>query len=200
MKSHIGQWAEWQVSVPFMFYLGITLDCNKTFLSIADYAILVFSWGGIFGVFVTVWGLQSHWTAFSLLLAILSMGLALGLLYSSALESVRIATDDTIRQRGNLSPSQFIQLRVAKRKLVAATYLMIVLPIYPIFYFMGVFGIISKDFCSVIMVILNFVGKLMYSVAVMDAQTELLDPNSFHLMVEKRANESRRAFLRCENH
>lgn len=95
-------------------------------------------------------------------------------------------------------PMQYIQLRVARRKLLAATYLVVILPVYPLVYFLGAFNVLEKDIVSLTILFLNFVGKTLYAVSVMDVHTEILDPNSFHLMAERRANDSRRAFLRCK--
>ena len=91
MKSHVVQWAEWQVTVPFMFYLCITLDCYRKKFFLEDYAVLISSWGSIFAVFMISWGFEFITCIYILLFAVCLLGLALYLVVKDSYNVYSVA-------------------------------------------------------------------------------------------------------------
>lgn len=180
-----------------MFYLSLTLDCYKTSLGALDYVVLVSAWGAIFSSFATTWGLDALVSTILTSASVLLMGAALLLNYFLALKAKKIS--DLEGSSKSRSTYQMVQSTIITRRFKCSENLIVLFPMFPLIYFLGVGGVIGKDVSTAIIMILNYVVKLSYSITVIDSHLEVLDPNSHQLRAEKHANEARRSFLRCKH-
>lgn len=95
---------------------------------------------------------------------------------------------------------QSLQIPISQCKFASAVYLCFMFPTFPVAYFAGLFEYISMDVCLAVILALNFVSKMLFSLFVMNAHMCTIDPNLYRLVAEEEANESRRSFLRYVFH
>ena len=188
-------WVEWQISVPLLFFLCIALDANKTGLDWQDLFIIVNAALSIGGSLVTNFNIGLWPSVATLVLSNLSMFLSIGFNFYSAF--VRYKAASSIE--GN-SPMDFIAARVAYRRLTCSGFMMGFFPLFPLVYFLVIGRAIDPDTGFSCTLVLNFFAKSIFAEIVLDEHLDAMDPNVFHLLTEKRANESRRAFLRYVFH
>ena len=203
--SPVVQWAEWQVNVPLLFYLTITLDSSKNVLSFQDIVIVFCSWLGIFSAAVTVdnrLSLRSY--TVSIGISVVAIFVALILLVNSAYcayanekQSQAVESNKNIDVYKDLKK---LRLSILKRKLECSIYLACSFPIFPVVYFAGIFKVITVDqqFCATLIV--SYLVKQMYAYILTDSHFEILDSRTHDLRVEQSANVSRRAYLKYVFH
>eukprot|EP01041_Mallomonas_annulata_P001163 gene1163-2257_t len=112
------------------------------------------------------------------------------LLYNESRESIYaiISTyriDDDVNMKAN-------HIRSRLRRL-----LLICLPSFPIFYFLGLSKIISTDMTQFLFILANVSTKLLFSSVAMENHVQVM---RLALQVEERSNEARRAFMRFIMH
>lgn len=196
MKSPLSQWAEWIVTVPMLFYMSLALDSKKPSFDWTDYHIVFCSLWGIFSFFLTICGLSATLNHLFIISSVLNIGIALGAFLTISWNGYNdVISKSDYNDKVN-SKQQSLDVVIATRKLVCAVFLNLAFPLFPIVYFMGVFQVIDTNTVLIITLVLNFSVKLMYSVLVSDSHEDVLDPNSFQLHLEIKANDTRRAFLR----
>ncbi len=203
--SPVVQWAEWQVNVPLLFYLTITLDSSKKALTVQDIFIIICSWLGIFAAAVTVdsrLSLRSYTICIGV--SVVSVFIALFLLVSSSYSAyVNEKKSQVVESNKSIDiykDLKKLRLSILKRKLECSIYLTFSFPIFPVIYFAGVFKLITVDqqFCGTLIV--SYLVKQMYSYILTDSHFEILDSRTYDLRIEQSANESRRAFLKYVFH
>ena len=203
--SPVVQWAEWQVNVPLLFYLTITLDSSKKALTMQDIFIIICAWLGIFAAAVTVDSrLSLHSYTICIGVSVVAVFIALFLLVSSAYTAyTNEKKSQVVESNRNIDiykDLKKLRLSILKRKLECSIYLTCSFPIFPLVYFAGVFKLITVDqqFCATLIV--SYLVKQMYSYILTDSHFEILDSRTYDLRVEQSANESRRAFLKYVFH
>jgi signal transduction histidine kinase/FixJ family two-component response regulator len=203
--SPVIQWVEWQVNVPLLFYLTITLDLSKKSLDIQDFFIIFCSWLGIFSAAVTIdkrLSLRAYMICIGT--SVIAVFLALYLLvYSSYCSYTNEQKSQVIESRKAVDiykDLNKLRLSILKRKLECSVYLALSFPIFPVLYFAGIFKIITVDqqFCGTL--IISYCVKQMYAYILTDSHYEILDCRTHDLRVEQSANESRRAYLKYVFH
>jgi len=197
VRSPLVQWAEWQVSVPMMFFLNVSLDTTKSSLSYWDFIVIFTSYTGIGFTFIINLGFDFHTSVMFLCAAVLSMFVSLSLNVYLALVDLRKISSSSAT---SVSYDIISKEALAARKFSCSVYLAVIFPIFPAVYFAGLANVITKDMSTLITLILNFFAKILFSTFVMDSHLEVIDPNMYRLVAEKRSNEARRAFLRYVFH
>lgn len=199
-------WWEWLSTVPFMFFLTSILDVKRTEIKSGDYVIELY--GGISMVMLffvnfplPVW---ICWLLF--ILANIFMTLALVWQqydaydeYSLAVEEFNVASK---RDNSDFIPKEVHdRLRVSQCKMNSSMFMSVFFTIFPLIYYIRWFTYIDDDVFIVLTYIFSFLAKALFTQIISDSHVEILDPNKFLLVEEKKkAEESRLMFLRYVFH
>ena len=193
IKSFLVQWAEWQVSVPLMLYMNITLDKQKQALSGTDWAILLCAGFTISLAFSSNLGLGNELSLLFIFGSCLCLFLCLTLNLNEAWKQLTIHSNSV----GSIN---YAIRNIASQKLVCSIYLVLAFPLFPLIYFAAVYDVISKDSAVVLTTYTSILVKLMFLNCVIGYHVEMLDPKMFDLALERLSSDSRRAFLRYVFH
>ena len=193
-------WAEWQSTVPLMFYLTVILDPVKQKLSLADKLVILGAGTGLFTLILPNLQLPYSLGLISFLIANITMTASLFYLYFDSARHLQSVVLETATMKRELTPIDFMKHQVAKRKFMCSIFLNLFFPIFPLVYYLKALDIISERNFIQLIFILNFLAKNVFCILVMDAHTELLDPQTYQLISEKHANDTRRGFLRYVFH
>ena len=75
-----------------------------------------------------------------------------------------------------------------------------ILPLFPLFYFLAVGKLLDKELAMAIIIVLSFFSKLFFSLLILETHISLINPNYVELLAARKANNSRRAFLKYVFH
>lgn len=199
VQSPVLQWIEWQISVPLMFYLNIILDDRKDSISLNDAFVIFCAWASISSCWALNFSFAPEISVLFISSSTVFMGVSLTLNVYLAREtyvSVKSLVDGTEKK----CALELAYLNNVRRKYNASIFLLEFFPVFAIIYFAGLLMYIDKETVLILFLFFNFAAKLMFSLYVMDAHHDILDPSSYALLVEEKANASRRAFLRYVLH
>lgn len=162
VRSPIIQIAEWQITVPLMIYLTLTLDTKKDKLAAIDYLILAATYIGIIAAFVPILCNRN--------LSILSLGTSVVAIQYSLTMNVRGAYNAMIRDSlvGMESPESYLSHTISVRRLHCAVYLYVICLFFPLVFFSRVFGLISNNLVFSALAILNFISKNLFAIYLME--------------------------------
>ena len=188
-KSPLLQWAEWQISVPFMIYLIITLDITKTELTFLDNVSIVLSFVCILSACSLNWRIITHGHAYILALSTITMIICLTYTVLSAYHKYA----KTLKSSAEFGVTLFknVDSKIAKSRLICALYLATSFFSFPAAYFLAIFNFLSPDFVLILTQYLNFLAKICLSVMVLRAHMSVLDPNAYDLEIQERINDAR---------
>lgn len=189
------QFCEWQVTVPIMIYLCLTLDCRKTHLSKSDFVAIFLSWFGPFCLYLEIFEGLYKFRHIILLTGIISMSIVLFIVLRTALTSQK-----TLASINKNDPSEIISEAVLDRQIMCCIFILLSFPLFPTAFFSAIFGLIDNTQLSLANGILNFATKALFSAILMYGHLECLNPTRFQYLAEKRANDARRVFLRYVFH
>lgn len=194
VKSPIIQISEWQITVPLMLYLTLTLDTNKKKLTSRDYTILLCGYFGVMCGFLPIL-LSWQMGVYALIVAACAVPYALIMnvvdAYSSYAKTIAI---------GMASPSEYVAFTISRRRLETSIYLLIICLFFPATFFSRAFGLVGSNFVFAAFAILNFWSKNLFAMFLMEGHLEVLDPSVYQLLAEKAANATKRAFIRYVFH
>ena len=195
VESPTSQWAEWQITVPMMFYLNLTLNAEKLKLNLNDIKIIIAAWFSIFAAWIPNLAIVRERTnnreltgVMFITLSALSFGYAVYFnLHNSQIAYHRL------KQKMSLSPTPYDMMvfAVASRNLTCSTFVAYSMPLFPVVYCLRLSQIISFEWHIILNSFLNFGAKVLYVLFITDGHLEVLDPQVFSLLAEKKANESR---------
>jgi len=121
------QWCEWQVTVPIMLYLCLTLDVKKFKLSSEDMLILFLAWFSIFSAYVVSWRLPREVSFVMITFAWVSMTIIIPLNVYRAFQSYVTSTATPAQ-----TPEDLIDVAVSNKRLTCALYLAGFFPFFPL--------------------------------------------------------------------
>lgn len=199
VKITLMQWIEWQITVPLIFYILITLDSQKQALYLIDYTIIGCSASCIFFPFYNNFGVSVDIANINIGLSFFSLLMAFSLLLWQSKASYDASTPG-VKLVDNLSYQEIFTRNVALRKYNCTLLMCFLFQIFPFFYFLDRFDLISSEYQNVIITSVSYLVKSLFCTSIVDFHMDLMDPNVHVLNYEKQANEARRAYLRYVFH
>ena len=175
-----------------MFYVNIILDERKESISLTDGFVIFCAWASISSCWALNFSFATETSVLLLSSSSVFMAVSLTLNVYLAREtyvSVQSLVDGTEKK----CALELTYLNNVKRKYNASIFLLQLFPVFAIIYFAGLLMYIDKETVLILFLFLNFIAKLMFSLYVMDAHHDILDPSSYASWWKK-ANASRRAF------
>ena len=199
VKITMMQWIEWQITVPLIFYIMITLDSQKQALVLIDYSIIGFATLCIFFPFISNFGYSLHAASILLVLSCVSMVIAFILLLWQSKAGYDASVTGT-KLVENLSYSDMFIMNIAQRKYNCSILMCFMFQLFPLIYFLDYVHIVNSDYKHAALICLSYFAKSFFCTFIVDFHMDLMDPNTHIVNYEKRANESRRAYLRYVFH
>ena len=175
----LSQWIEWMVSVPLMMYLNVTLDPYKGVLESEDLLILLFTESSIFVSFLSTTNQNVNFAITCVMFGTMFMFTALYLLARSSVRTYQRALRECQAHEKEFVHSDVlsINLKIGTRKLLAAIYLCVALPLFPVVFFRRLVCWLGKlDVMSIIM-IMNFLCKHVFALVLTEFRLDMMDPN-----------------------
>lgn len=200
-------WWEWVSTVPFMFFLVSIMDVKRNIVTTTDISIEILGASSMFALFMgnlhlPVW---LSWVLF--IYANVSMTVALGWQQYIAFDEYSLACDELAAHKAKNPDVDFIprkvfdQLRVSQCKMNAASFLSLFFTLFPVWYYLKYFDYIDDGMFIVLTYICSYLAKVLFLQIIGDSHVEILDPNKFLLVEErKKAEEARLMFLRYVFH
>lgn len=185
VRSPVMQIIEWQVTVPFLFYLCIALDIQREELTMKD--VLIILLGGWFGIAINVpilifnHNLVVGWICATLSLVLLNGATMLNLYDADlVLKNLDTSTPET--------PLEIISVNLAKRRRFCCLYMSIVTKIYPIIYFSRALGALTHDMTFAMFCVLNFLTKICFANVLLEGYMEM---NAIELLAKIKKKEDK---------
>jgi CheY-like chemotaxis protein len=100
----------------------------------------------------------------------------------------------------NLSYSEIFIMNIAQRKYNCSILMCFMFVLFPLIYFLDYVHIVNSDYKHAALICLSYFAKSFFCTFIVDFHMDLMDPNTHIVNYEKRANESRRAYLRYVFH
>jgi hypothetical protein len=199
VKITMMQWVEWQITVPLIFYILITLDSQKQALYVIDYSIIALSGLCIYFPFSNNFGVSLEIASINIGLSFLSLLIAFSLLLWQSKVGYDASTPG-VKLVDNLSYQEIFTRNVALRKLNCTMLMCFLFQTFPFVYFLDRFDIIGSEYQTVAITTFSYLVKSFFCTSIVDFHMDLMDPNAHILNYEKQANEARRAYLRYVFH
>ena len=208
VKTHLCIWFEWTCTVPFMFFLVAIMDVKRTQMKMSDIAIEIM--GGL-SIYLLVFGNLPlpnilHWINFTLSNILMTVALIWQQLnayeeYTYALEECTSAINRPHPTSELLERDLHDRLCVAQCKMNSSIFMSLFFTIFPLLYYLQWYGFLTQEVFIITTYTCSFFAKCLFIHIIADSHVEILDPNKFLLMEErKKAEESRLMFLRYVFH
>ena len=185
---------EWHITLPAMIYLVLSLDSEKTKLSLNDYSILI---SGAYTIITSILcNLVSNEIVGGILIASSIASLSF-LVYNLINDSKRKLKHITAQKEGaSLNPQQYIQVSFLSRKLECSYFLAVLLPVFGSVYILQYSHILSVETSQLFLHFANVISKIGLNIFLCEAHLEMLNPREYNLITEKKANCIKRSFIR----
>jgi class 3 adenylate cyclase len=184
VRSPLIEMAEWQVTVPLMVFLSLTLDTKKKSLTFQDWSILCCSYLSIvFGLVVP------PMVSFKIAVVSISMSCLtmFFVLVSIFVLSVRAHAEFCRSDVDATSISQYLGFLVARKRLNSCIWIVLIFPLFPVVYFSRVCTIIDHDQTTFAFAVLNFVSKSLFIVILMEGHLDFVDRGIQESLAGKKA-------------
>ena len=189
-KSPLIQWAEWQISVPLMMYLIITLDTRKTQFSFEDYAIIILSYLCILLAFSLNWNIVARGHGIILALSSICMFASILMLVASSRRKYNNAIHSSI-DYSDRRLFKALEMHIAMTSYYSSLFIALSFTLFPLVYYLAIFKICAPDVITIVIQYLNFVVKICFSVILFRGHMSILDPNTYDLEIQRRCNDAR---------
>lgn len=200
-------WLEWICTVPFMFFLTSIMDVKRSHIKLSDLAIQVIAAGSMIFLFVGQFPIPKLFSWASFIIANICMVVALAWQQYDAFDEYILASEEFQALCRKEPGQEFIprevhdRLRVSQCKMNAALFMSLFFTVFPLLYYLRFFGYLDDDTFIVLTYLFSFLSKVLFVQIIGDSHVEILDPNKFLLVEErKKAEESRLVFLRYVFH
>eukprot|EP01039_Chlorochromonas_danica_P009966 gene9966-11016_t len=206
IKTSPLMWFEWICTVPYMFFLTSMMDVKRTEMKPSDHYIQIN--GGWSIVLLALGNLPlPRWLLWlQFLLANIMMTLALAWQQLDSYEEYFAAVEEfngAVKRETLEFVSKEVhdRLRVSQCKMNCAMFMSVMFTVFPLIYYMRWFEFFDDNVFLVLIYTCSFFAKTLFVQIVSDSHVEILDPNKFLLVEEKKkAEESRLMFLRYVFH
>lgn len=201
-------WFEWSCTVPFMFFLVSIMDVKRTQMRVSDMTIEILGGVSIYQLAFGILPLPNllHW--FNFICSNVFMTIALMWQQLNAYEEYSYAMDECKHAaERNQASSELVdrdihdRLCVAQCRMNSSIFMSLFFTIFPLLYYLQWYGIFSQEVYIILTYGCSFMAKCLFIHIIADSHVEILDPNKFLLMEErKKAEDSRLMFLRYVFH
>ncbi len=224
VKTHIFLWFEWLCTVPYLFFLVSIMDVKRQSMHQDDIFIELLGGGSIFLLFITnisILPTSIHW--FAIIGANIAMPTALAWqqynAYYSLKDAEQVVHDIEIaikakspceQDKNTTNTSSSISaierdardaLCVARCKWSASQFMSIMFSVIHAIYYINYFNIVDDNVFIILTYFASYLTKVLFTYLITDSHIEILDPNKFLIIEERRkAEESRLNFLRYVFH
>jgi hypothetical protein len=175
--------AEWQVSVPLMIYLNLTLDTKKSSFSLFDLSIVASSYFSIFFGFILApmfdFKIASLCIIGASFLMIFSVTSTMIQAYTARLQYFSESVNET-------DVSEFLGYLVSEKRFSSCLWICLIFPLYPAVYFSRAGNLIDHTTTSILFATLNFVSKCVYILILMEGHLDVLDSGTRDLLAQKK--------------
>ncbi len=225
VKTHFFLWFEWLCTVPYMFFLVSIMDVKRQFMHEDDIFIEIIGGSSLVLLFACNFPFLPtilHWLNFTLA-NIMMTGALIWQQYNAHQEynAAKAIFDNLMKKPHSLArpspppsptnrpvtPTEQIEreaydaLCVAQCKLNASMFMSIWFTIIPAVYYVNYMQLIDSEVFIVTTYICSYLAKVLFTHIITDSHVEILDPNKFLIIEERRkAEESRLMFLRYVFH
>ena len=201
-QIEILKWMDWMITVPVIVYLTIILDVEKRYLSGEDIISLILTFLTFFIGCSIPYGSQfeSYYILTSFCLIII-LSTAIHIIYVSWRNMTNQI--NTVKMRyGTNAPPPFTNVVtvISIRKFWFSVILGILICILPIIALDVKLNVFDSYMSLAVLPLASCGIKTLYATFIIDSHVEVLNPSTFQLLIEERANESRRSFLRYVFH
>jgi hypothetical protein len=200
-------WWEWLTTVPSIFFLVSMLDVKRSTMSVKDIRTEVL--GGISIFFLFSGNIPMPKWLHVILFSLANVCMVSATSYQQYYTFVEYLTakdayDRNVNEKKSIASIRkeiFDDIGIAQCKLNSAVFITIIYAIFPCVYYSKVFDLIDHDTCYVLMFTAALMARILFMQLISDSHVNILDPNKFLLLEEKKkAEESRSMFLRYVFH
>ena len=148
-----------------MFYLNLSLNAEKVILNEQDYRIVFFSWFPLFCGFLltNVEGINSEYAPYMAAALLIFAGTSF---FSALIINLKNSLDACTRLQVKFEDSKrepcaidYMIMSVAIKNLTCSKFMIVMMPLFPVFYFLRALHFISGDTYYVVTSLMNFGSK-----------------------------------------
>lgn len=207
IKTHALLWWEWLTTVPFMFFLVSIMDVKRNSVTSTDIWIEVLGGSSIFALFLC--NLPFPRFLCWILFIYSNSAITIALLWQQyiAMDEYVSAREEIDAFKAKNPDMDYLprkahdQLKVSQCKMNASVFMSLFFTLFPVWYYLQLFGYIDEGVFIVLTYSCSYLAKVLFLQIIGDSHVEILDPNKFLLVEErKKAEEARLMFLRYVFH